>query len=187
MGYEAVAGKLSQLTIDANLAMGEHDITLAAGRLVDGKDLTNIDEGVKQYVPLYNAFFTLNAGTAINGWSFPEKLTDGDTTAPSYGNAIGEGVEILFNSPVRIKQFNIYGNNNNAGTAGRWKIQGKKLSDAAWEDIKTGIVCSNVDAWCGWTNILEAKWEVPYIGVRFLITNVDGGGTSYVKELNMKY
>jgi len=39
------ATKLSQLTIDADLAMGAHDITLGAGQTVGGKDLSGIEAG----------------------------------------------------------------------------------------------------------------------------------------------
>ena len=39
------ATKLSQIAIDADLVMGAHDITLGAGQLVDGKDVSTLDIG----------------------------------------------------------------------------------------------------------------------------------------------
>lgn len=39
------ATKLSQLTIDADLVMGAHNITLGAGQTVGGKDLSSIEAG----------------------------------------------------------------------------------------------------------------------------------------------
>ena len=40
------ATQLSQIDIDVNLAMGAHDITLGAGRLVDGVDVSAIESYV---------------------------------------------------------------------------------------------------------------------------------------------
>lgn len=39
------ATKLSELTIDADLAMGAHDITIGAGQTVDGKDVSGLGVG----------------------------------------------------------------------------------------------------------------------------------------------
>lgn len=42
VGINIGAGKISELVVDADLAMGAHDITLGAGRLVDGKDISEL-------------------------------------------------------------------------------------------------------------------------------------------------
>ena len=42
MGYTSAVNKLSKLIIDADLAMGAHDISLGAAQTVDGKDVSEL-------------------------------------------------------------------------------------------------------------------------------------------------
>jgi len=83
MGYEQSARKLSQLEIDAALAMGAHSITLDTGQTVDGLDLSAYDSDLDGLIKAPQLFGNTVDGAIVDYVDCADKTLDTVATPDS--------------------------------------------------------------------------------------------------------
>lgn len=175
VGVYGQKGQLSTLTIDDDLAMGAYAITINAGGLIDGKDVSTLGFGGVRGTA---ARTKVNAATGTFNAN-PEHINDGNTGTVANASAVNQYAEILFDAVMRIDQYRQYGNVSNNGT-GRWTLQYLDPITNAWVEWVTGVHTRTSSDWSGQV----AATEVLAAGIKLICTTVDTAiPNSYIGEL----
>ena len=170
VGVITPTGKLSALTIDADLAMGAHAITINAGGLIDGKDVDEIENCITM-PHLVNT--DVEAITPTGDAPNPTRLNVDDALPVGFQN-INEYVEFDLLKPYFINYYRIDVDDINHDDNGSFKIT--FWDGVGWVDWKTGISTisaigggGNFCAWTASTFIIARK-------MRLVCTAVDTRG-----------
>lgn len=175
MGFcTAGSTKLSAVSIDCDLAMGAHNITLGTSQTVDGFDLTRKIHTSKLTVAEFQ--IPAPSGDATD----KENLNDNDTATNVNFSATSKYVEIDLDYVRRVTQWKLYGNAASHASA-RVKIQYYNESTGAWIDAATDIAV-NTGSWTAWTAFASEFYTRK---IKIVCTN--HSGDCFVKEVEMKY
>ena len=130
------------------------------------------------FSPLSVAVFQLVPATG--DVSDPGDINDNDT-GTSVTFTINEYVTIELPGLFKITQYRHYGSGGNDGD-GAWKIEYQDYLNT-WHDWATGIATRVAASWCDW----ETASEVLCKAIRLTCTTADGGTSSRISELEVKY
>lgn len=167
MGYISTGSvKLSAVSIDVDLVMGAHNITLGAGQTVDGEDVSAIKDNVI-IAELTNAI--VEAATPTGNADSPENINV-DNTSTSDFDAIDKYVEIDFGKVYLFDSMRMKNYDTNHEDNGHFKIA--YWNGVSWVDWETGIATKHVNSFDAWSTSTLVMARL----IRIVCTAVDTRG-----------